>query len=417
MRSTARSRTDEGRYVHPDPESLGAAGQVALRYRSTNPNGSMNDIAGVTDPTGLVLGLMPHPENHIVRRQHPHHRRGGGGVGTPGSASVRDRRGARQAAVSAAGAIEPLLDVDLALADRRDGKVRVSYALGGDRTGQRLFVTTDRLSAFDRIIAGVPYKGQVLNQLAAWWFEQTADIVDNHVVDIPDPHVTIARQATPLPVEVVVRGCITGVTDTALWTAYERGERTIYGHTLPDGLHKNDRLAQPIITPTTKAEAGGHDTPVTCTEVVERGLVEPALWDRVQQVALAVFERGERRGRDSGLILADTKYEFGVADDGTLLLIDEVHTPDSSRWWVAADHDERLARGEEPESLDKEVVRRALADVGFRGDGDVPELPAEVWTATTARYVDAYERLTGETFVYADYPAAPRITGAVSFLE
>ena len=313
--------------------------------------------------------------------------------------------------------MEPLLDIDLPLADRRDGKVRVSYALGGDHTGHRLFVTTDRLSAFDRIIAGVPYKGQVLNELSAWWFEQTKDIVDNHVVDLPDPHVTIALNAQPLPVEVVVRGHITGVTDTALWTAYARGERTIYGHELPDGLAKNDPLPHPIITPTTKAEAGGHDVPITCAEAIEMGLVEPELWDRVQAAALAVFDRGMERGRDAGLILADTKYEFGLADDGRLLLIDEVHTPDSSRWWVAETYEARVAAGEEPESLDKEVVRRALAAVDFRGDGEVPELADDVWTATTARYVDAYERLTGEAFVYADYPAAPRITSAVSFLE
>jgi phosphoribosylaminoimidazole-succinocarboxamide synthase len=313
--------------------------------------------------------------------------------------------------------VEPLLDVDLPLADRRDGKVRVSYALAGDRAGQRLFVTTDRLSAFDRIIAGVPYKGQVLNQLSAWWFAQTEDIVDNHVVEVPDPHVTIARSATPLPVEVVVRGYITGVTDTALWTAYACGERTIYGHELPDGLSKNERLPHPIITPTTKAEAGGHDTPITCAEVTGQGLVEADLWNRVQDAAMAVFQRGMERGQDAGLILADTKYEFGLADDGTLLLIDEVHTPDSSRWWVAETYDERIGAGDEPESLDKEVVRKALAAVGFRGDGDIPELPADVWTATTARYVDAYERLTGESFVYADYPAAPRITRAASSLE
>jgi len=312
---------------------------------------------------------------------------------------------------------EPLTEIDLPLDDRRDGKVRVSYALGGDRHGQRLFVTTDRLSAFDRIIAGVPYKGQVLNQLSAWWFEQTSDIVDNHVVELPDPNVTIARSATPLLVEVVVRGHITGVTDTALWTAYARGERTIYGHRLPDGLRKNDALPHPIITPTTKGVAGSHDVPITCAEVAQQGLVEPHLWGRVQAAALAVFERGVERGRAAGLILADTKYEFGVADSGELLLIDEVHTPDSSRWWVEAGYPERLAAGDEPESLDKEVVRRALADVDFRGDGDVPALPDEVWAATTARYVDAYERLTGEAFVYADYPAAPRIRDAVAHLE
>ncbi|MFT6289833.1 MAG: phosphoribosylaminoimidazole-succinocarboxamide synthase [Ilumatobacter sp.] len=313
--------------------------------------------------------------------------------------------------------VDPLLEIDLGLSDRRDGKVRVSYALRGEHAGHRLFVTTDRLSAFDRIIAGVPYKGQVLNQLSAWWFEQTADIVDNHIVAVPDPHVTIARNAAPLPVEVIVRGYITGVTDTALWTAYARGERTIYGHHLPDGLNKNDQLPQPIVTPTTKGEAGAHDTPITCAEVAEQGLVEPELWERVQHAALAVFQRGVERGRDAGLILADTKYEFGRADDGTLLLIDEVHTPDSSRWWVAESYAERLAVGDEPESLDKEVVRRALAAVGFRGDGDIPDLASEVWTATTARYVDAYERLTGESFVYADYPAAQRITDAVSYLE
>lgn len=312
---------------------------------------------------------------------------------------------------------EPLVEIDLPLADRRDGKVRVSYALGGERTGQRLFVTTDRLSAFDRIIAGVPYKGQVLNQLSAWWFEQTADIVANHIVDIPDPHVTIARTANPLPVEVIVRGHITGVTDTALWTAYERGERTIYGHDLPDGLAKNVALPEPIVTPTTKGEAGAHDTPITCAEVADSGLVEPELWERVQAAALAVFQRGVDRGRESGLILADTKYEFGVTDDGELLLIDEVHTPDSSRWWVAATYMARLEAGQEPESLDKEVVRQALAAMDFRGDGDVPTLGSEVWTATTARYVDAYERLTSAPFEFADYPAAPRIRDAVAHLE
>lgn len=301
---------------------------------------------------------------------------------------------------------DPLLDVDLDLPDRRTGKVRISYDLGDER---RLFVTTDRLSAFDRILAGVPWKGQVLNQLAAWWFEQTVDIVANQLIEVPDPNVTIARAATPLPVEVVVRGSITGVTDTALWTHYERGERTIYGHEFPDGLRKNQRLPEPLVTPTTKGDAGDHDTPVTCDEVVERDLVDAELWERVQAAALAVFRRGSELGAAAGLILADTKYEFGVAADGELLLIDEVHTPDSSRWWVASSYEERLAGGQEPESLDKEVVRRALADVGYRGDGPVPELDDSVWAATAARYVDAYERLTGSTFVPATYPAGPRI--------
>jgi phosphoribosylaminoimidazole-succinocarboxamide synthase len=308
----------------------------------------------------------------------------------------------------------PLDDIDLPLPDRRDGKVRVSWALDG---GRRLFVTTDRLSAFDRIIACVPLKGQVLNQLSAFWFEHPADLVDNHLLDVPDPNVLIAREARPLPVEVVVRGHITGVTDTSIWTRYAAGERLIDGRRYPDGLHKNDPLPEPVVTPTTKGAHGAHDVPVSPADVTGRGLVEPALWDRVQEAALAVFERGVARGRQAGLVLADTKYEFGLDASGRLLLIDEVHTPDSSRWWVAEDLDARRTRGEEPQSLDKEVVRRALADVGYRGDGPVPTLPDEVWEATTARYVDAYERLAGRPFVPGATPAAGRIRARLKELE
>ncbi|MFT3854140.1 MAG: phosphoribosylaminoimidazolesuccinocarboxamide synthase [Ilumatobacteraceae bacterium] len=305
---------------------------------------------------------------------------------------------------------EPYMDVELDLPDRRDGKVRASFAWGDER----LFVTTDRLSAFDRIIAGVPYKGQVLNQLSAWWFEQTADLVDNHVIAVPDPNLLVARSAIPLPVEVVVRGVITGVTSTSIWQMYAAGRRTVYGHTLPDGLRKNERLPEPIVTPTTKADKGGHDEPLSCAEVVSRGLVDQYLWDDVQGIALALFRRGQEIAAKAGLILADTKYELGLSDDGTLLLIDELHTPDSSRYWVAATYDERLAAGDEPESLDKEVVRRALLDAGYRGDGPPPALDPSVWAATTARYVDAYERLTGEQFVRGSYPVGARIQEALA---
>jgi phosphoribosylaminoimidazole-succinocarboxamide synthase len=305
-------------------------------------------------------------------------------------------------------------DIELPLGDRRVGKVRVSYALPD---GNRVFVTTDRLSAFDRIIASVPYKGQVLNQLSAWWFEHTTDIVANHMVSVPDPNVLIARSATPLPVEVIVRGYITGVTDTALWTQYAAGDRVLYGHRLPDGLHKNDRLASPLVTPTTKGEAGAHDVPLSCDSVVERGLVDPAIWDRVVQAALALFEYATTVGEGAGLIIADTKYEFGLAADGELLLIDEVHTPDSSRWWVAATYDERIAAGDEPESLDKEVVRRALAAAGYTGDGPIPTLGPEVWEATSHRYADAYQRLTGRSFVPGAQPAGPRIVAALAGSE
>ena len=207
-------------------------------------------------------------------------------------------------------AVNTLPDLELPLPDRRAGKVRISWALPDER---RLFVTTDRLSAFDRIVAVVPWKGQVLNQLAAWWFERTADIVPNHVLSLPDPNALIAINATPLPVEVVVRGVITGVTDTSLWRQYAEGARTIYGHQLPDGLHKNEILPSALITPTTKAEAGGHDEPISVDDVAARGLVEPQLWSQVCDAALAVFARGQQVAAAAGLILADTKYEFGLS--------------------------------------------------------------------------------------------------------
>ena len=292
---------------------------------------------------------------------------------------------------------DTLVDLDLPLEDRRDGKVRVSWRLPDDAEGgRRLFVTTDRLSAFDRILATVPDKGAVLNRLAAFWFTQTSDIVDNHLLDVLDPNATVARAATPLPVEVVVRGRITGVTDTSIWGMYAAGGRDLYGHRLPDGLVKNDALPQPIVTPTTKAEVGGHDRPVTVDEVAESGLVDPELWSRVVEVALALFERGSSIGAAAGLVLADTKYEFGLDAEGRLLLIDEVHTPDSSRWWRAAGLDERLAAGEEPDSLDKEFARRVFADLGFTGHGDPPEVPREVWLAVADRYREVFTLLTGD---------------------
>ncbi len=301
----------------------------------------------------------------------------------------------------------PFMEIDLPLPDRRDGKVRSSWSLGEDR---RLFVTTDRLSAFDRVLAGVPFKGQVLNELSAWWFERTADIIPNHLIDVPDPNALVAREARPLPVEVVVRGYITGVTDTSLWGMYETGQRRMYGYDLPDGLAKNTPLPGHIVTPTTKAESGGHDVPLTGGDVVERGLLSAELWGRVTAAALGLFARGVEVGDAAGLILADTKYEFGLTADDELILIDEVHTPDSSRWWIADTYQSRVSAGDEPESLDKEVVRRAFADLGYKGDGPVPEVPGEVWSATTGRYVVAYERLTATTFEPGGYPIAVRLT-------
>lgn len=301
---------------------------------------------------------------------------------------------------------DPFIDIDLPLPDRRDGKVRASWSCGEQ---QRLIVTTDRLSAFDRVLAGVAYKGQVLNQLSAWWFERTADIVSNHLIDVPDPNALLAREARPLPVEVVVRGHITGVTDTSLWAMYSQGARSMYGYEFPDGLVKNTALPHHIVTPTTKADNGGHDQPLSCADVVDRELLPEGLWDRVISAALAMFSRGVEIGELAGLILADTKYEFGLTSDDDLILIDEVHTPDSSRWWVSESYEARLAGGQEPESLDKEVVRRAFADIGYKGDGPIPSLPDTVWSATTARYIVAYERITGTPFVPGSYPIGERL--------
>ncbi|MEM7275446.1 MAG: phosphoribosylaminoimidazolesuccinocarboxamide synthase, partial [Actinomycetota bacterium] len=252
------------------------------------------------------------------------------------------------------GAAQTLATLELPLPGRHSGKVREAWPLS---EGRRLLVTTDRLSAFDHIIGTVDHKGQVLNQLAAWWFDQTSDIVANHVVDVPDPNALIAVDAAPLPVEVVVRARLTGSTSTAVLPRYLAGERVLYGHRLPDGLVPHGPLPEPLITPTTKAQDGGHDEPITSEQVVSRGLVELGLWARVERVALQLFDRGAALAAGAGFVLADTKYEFGLGPDGELLLIDEVHTPDSSRYWAQASLDERLAAGLTPESYDKEPVR------------------------------------------------------------
>jgi phosphoribosylaminoimidazole-succinocarboxamide synthase len=287
------------------------------------------------------------------------------------------------------------------------GKVREWYSLGD---GRRVLITTDRLSAFDRILAAVPYKGQVLNQLAAWWFARTADIVPNHLLSLPDPNAALVREATPFPVEVVVRGYITGVTTTALWYRYALGEREIYGWRLPDGLHKNDALPQPIITPTTKGGPTGHDERLTCAEVVTHGLLDAATWDAVQAAALALFQAGQAAAQQAGLILVDTKYEFGKDADGRLCLIDEVHTPDSSRFWRANSYAPALATGTDPENFDKEFVRLAYAALGYRGDGEPPAMPADLWVAASQRYTQLYTLLTGQPFVPGQYPIGPRLT-------
>ncbi|HEY4687736.1 MAG TPA: phosphoribosylaminoimidazolesuccinocarboxamide synthase [Anaerolineae bacterium] len=301
---------------------------------------------------------------------------------------------------------QALGETDLPLAGRQSGKVREWYPLGD---GRRLLVTTDRLSAFDRILARVPFKGQVLNQLSAWWFEQTADLIPNHVLSVPDPNAIVAVEVEPFSVEVVVRGYITGVTTTALWYRYSLGERDIYGYHFPDGLRKNEGLPEPIITPTTKGGPTGHDERLTCAEVVERGLLDAQTWNQVQAAALAIFKRGQEVARRAGLILVDTKYEFGRAPDGRVRLIDEVHTPDSSRFWKADSYAARFAAGEEPENFDKEFVRLAYAEKGYRGDGPIPSMPDDLWAAASQRYIAIYEMLTRRTFDPGEYPVGPRL--------
>ncbi len=296
------------------------------------------------------------------------------------------------------------LNVDWPYA-RKHGKVRESFLL---RDGRRLLVTTDRLSAFDRVLAAIPFKGQVLNQLSAFWFRQTSDVTPNHLLDVPDPNVSLVRECEPLLVEVIVRGHITGSTKTALWTLYAAGARTIYGHTFPDGLAKNDKLPEPIITPTTKAGPGQHDERLTCAEVVEGGFLDAKTWDNVQGAALAVFKRGQEVAAAAGFDLVDTKYEFGRAPDGTVMLIDEVHTPDSSRFWQAGS----VASGQ-PQHWDKEFVRLWYAEQGYRGDGEPPTLPEGIVAETARRYIALYEGLTGRTFEPGAYPAGARIASVV----
>ena len=300
-----------------------------------------------------------------------------------------------------------LSETDLpGLGERRQGKVRDIYGLGD---GRRLLITTDRLSAFDRVLGLVPYKGQVLNQLSAFWFEATGDILPNHLLSLPDPNAAVVRECQALPVEVVVRGYITGVTTTSLWYHYSRGVRQLYGLTLPEGLQKNQRLPQPVITPTTRATGpGGHDERITGAEIVERGLVPEGPYRQVEEAALALFARGTEVAKRAGLVLVDTKYEFGLWE-GNLTLIDEVHTPDSSRFWRADTYEERLAAGQEPENYDKELVRLWYAGRGYTGEGEPPEWSPDLAVQAARRYVDVYERLAGAAFEPGEYPVGPRL--------
>ncbi|HEY1584593.1 MAG TPA: phosphoribosylaminoimidazolesuccinocarboxamide synthase [Polyangia bacterium] len=281
------------------------------------------------------------------------------------------------------------------LGTKYEGKVRDNYT----KDGQRIIVVSDRLSAFDVVLCTIPFKGQVLNQLAAHWFAETKAMAPNHVIDVPDAVVTRAIECQPLPVEMVVRGYLTGVTKTSIWRNYEAGQRSFGGATLPDGMKKNEPLPQALITPTTKAEKGGHDENVTRDQLAERGLVDAPTFDELAKMCLSLFAFGQKRAAEHGLILVDTKYELGRTPDGKIVFIDEIHTPDSSRYWYADDYAERLQRGEEPRSLDKEYVRRWYVDQGYNGSGTPPEIPDSVRVEAAKRYIAAYEQVTGKSFV------------------
>ncbi len=275
------------------------------------------------------------------------------------------------------------------------GKVRDNYDLAD---GRRVIVASDRLSAFDRILCAVPFKGEVLTQTARFWFEQTADICANHVLGYPDPNVLLCRRLTILPVEIVVRGYLAGTTGTSVLTLYKQGRRTMYGMTLPDGLRDHARLADPIITPTSKEFDGGHDEPLTPADILERRLLTKDQWDEVSAIALALFARGQRMAEERGLILADTKYEFGVTPDGAILLADEIHTPDSSRYWRQSSYEARFDAGERPDSFDKDVVRAWVAARCDPYRDPIPAIPAELIVGTAAAYVQAFEMMTGRAF-------------------
>jgi phosphoribosylaminoimidazole-succinocarboxamide synthase len=290
------------------------------------------------------------------------------------------------------------------LGPKTTGKVRDIYDLGD----KLVLVTTDRHSSFDRIIAHIPWKGQVLNQVSACWFEWTKDIVPNHVLEIPDPNVTVARKCKLVPIEAVVRGYLTGVTDTAIWTRYAKGQRDFGGIALPPGMKKNQKLPQPLFDPTTKEAV--HDRTLTPEQMIAEGFVTRDMFDRIRKTALALFARGQDIAARNGLILVDTKYEFGTDENGGLVLIDEIHTPDSSRYWKLDSYSARFDAGEEPQYFDKEFLRLwFIKNSDPYGDATLPEAPADLVQELSRRYIQMYEQIAGAKFQYGATPVLPRI--------
>ncbi|HEX7259476.1 MAG TPA: phosphoribosylaminoimidazolesuccinocarboxamide synthase [Candidatus Saccharimonadia bacterium] len=302
-----------------------------------------------------------------------------------------------------------LLDTDFPfLGIRQQGKVRDFYSYNG----QRITITTDRQSAFDQVLGLIPFKGSVLNELAAWWFHKTRHIIPNHMIATPDPNVLISDDCQAVPVEIIVRGYLSGATKTAIWSSYSQGERTIYGLEFPDGMVKNQKLPNPVITPTTHATGGSHDERLTREQIIGKDMVPKEIYEEMERVSLELFRVGQLEALKHELILVDTKYEFGVVD-GKLLLIDEIHTPDSSRFWKADSYQERIEVGMEPENFDKEFLRLWYVERGYSGEGQPPHMTPELVVQVAQRYMMLYEMLTGETFEAYEYPINGRIEAAI----
>ena len=290
-----------------------------------------------------------------------------------------------------------LTETTLDRGKKRAGKVRDQYAL----SDKIALITTDRQSAFDRVLASIPFKGQVLNLTSAWWFEQTKDIIPNQVINIPDPNITLAKNCEVFPIEFVVRGYITGSTSTSLWTVYNNGDREYCGNILSEGLVKNQKLDSNMLTPTTKEEH--HDRPIAPNDIVREGWMTQTDWEYCSQKALELFEYGQKKAAENGMILVDTKYEMGKAENGEIVLIDEIHTPDSSRYWIAETYNERMASGNEPQNIDKEFLRLWFVDnCDPYNDEVLPAAPEDLIVELSSRYIYLYETITGQLFPFPE---------------
>jgi len=279
------------------------------------------------------------------------------------------------------------------LGARKIGKVRDVYT----QDDKIILISTDRHSSFDRIIAHIPFKGQILTQTSKWWFDHTKDIIPNHVLDMPDPNVVVGKKCKVLPIEMVVRGYISGVTGTSLWTLYQKGQRDFGDFTLPEGLKKNQKLDKPVLTPTTKSDE--HDRPISSKEIIEEKMVEPEVWEKMSTAAIKLFERGQQIAMEHGLILVDTKYEFGLDENGEIILVDEIHTPDSSRYWQADSYQARIDAGQEPQNFDKEFLRLWFKEnCDPYNDPTLPDAPADMVAELACRYIQIYEQITGQKF-------------------